>query len=111
VLLIASITARPLPTCRPYADPVDPLNVATNGTRHVHAVWDGAGFLGGAGGAAVTLRTLDAPVLSPGDTGHLLWYDGAEPPNLAGGVHVNVYNNVWGTGEGAGGGLCTPASL
>ena len=77
--------------------PVNPLDVVANGTRHVHAVWEGASYLGGAGGAVVELRTPDSPVLSPGDTQHLLWYDGAAAPVMAGGVHANVYNNVWGT--------------
>jgi len=77
--------------------PIDPLDVVTNGTRHVHAVWDGAAYIGGTGGAVVMLRTLDAPIVSPGDVDHILWYDGTSVPVMSGGINVNVYNNVWGT--------------
>jgi hypothetical protein len=79
--------------------PVDPLDVVVNGTRHVHAVWAGAAYA--AGGVNVTITSVDAPIVSPADTLHLLWYDGEDaitPDSLAGGGWAfNVYNNVWGT--------------
>jgi len=77
--------------------PVNPLDVVANGTQAY--VTRGVGrrdLPGGAGGAAVTLRTLDAPALSPGDPGHLLWYDGQARPAMAGGIHANVYNKCVG---------------
>ena len=75
--------------------PVSPLQVVANGTRHIHAVWDGVNYSDGK--TNVTIRTIDVPLVSPGDTDHLLWYDGQNLPDLSGGWHFNVYNNLWGT--------------
>ena len=43
------------------------------------------------------MRSLDAPVVTLGDMDHLLVYGGTELPDMTGGVHVNVLNNLWGT--------------
>lgn len=45
--------------------------------------------------AAVTV--LDSAVVSPGDTQHLLRYEGDTKPDPRGGMHVNLHNNLWGT--------------
>jgi hypothetical protein len=37
----------------------------------------------------------DAPVLSPGDIYHLLAYEGTVQPDMDGGVHWNLHNNLW----------------
>ena len=77
---------------------VSPLDVVANGTRHVHAVWDGVGFSDmGQGGRRLWVRSLDAALVCPGDTNHLLWYDGDAQPHMAGGMHYNLHNNLWGT--------------
>ena len=79
---------------------VSPLEVVEFGTRHIHAVWDGVRYDGRAsGGPYVNIHTIDSPLVSPEDTDHLLFYDGLTQPNLEGGWHFNIYNNVWGTGE------------
>ena len=96
-------------------EPVDPLDVVPFGTRHLHAVGRGFGFGGGAprGGAAVararaaapsapavaefTVETLDAALVAPGDRAHLLHYDGDALPDMSGGMHVSLFNNLWGT--------------
>ena len=61
-------------------------------------VWDGVRYDNrGVGGAFVRIATWDTPLVAPGDTDHLLWYDGSSPPDLNGGWHFNLWNNVWGT--------------
>ena len=41
--------------------------------------------------------SLDAAVMSPGDVYHLLEYEGNTQPDMTGGVHWNLHNNLWGT--------------
>jgi hypothetical protein len=78
--------------------PVSPLEVVDMGTRHTHAVWDGVRYdARPSGGPFIRLQTLDAFLVAPGDTDHLLWYDGLAQPDLTGGWHFNLHNNVWGT--------------
>ena len=79
--------------------PVSPLDVVDMGTRWLHAVGDGGVFYDARDeqGAAVRVRSWDAAVVAPGDAEHLLWYDGYAQPDLAGGFHFNLWNNVWGT--------------
>jgi hypothetical protein len=68
------------------------------GTKHLHAVWDGVGYDGREnGGVFAWIQTLDTPLVAPGDTEHLLWYDGLRNPNMTGGWHFVVHNNLWGT--------------
>jgi hypothetical protein len=79
---------------------VDPLDVVPFGTRHLHAVDAGFGFEGGSSSNSVTsfvVETLDAALVSPGDREHLLFYDGNTLPDMGGGMHVNLMNNLWGT--------------
>lgn len=78
--------------------PVNPLEVVDMGTQHIHTVWDGVRYDGRpAGGAFVNIITHDSPLVSPGDVDHLLFYDGLQAPNMAGGWHFNLWNNAWGT--------------
>lgn len=42
-----------------------------------------------------TVETLDAPLVSPGQKG-LLVFDNQQPDMLEG-IHVNLFNNLWGT--------------
>ena len=77
---------------------VSPLEVVDMGTQHLHAVWDGVGYDNrAAGGAFVWIQALDTPLVAPGDAEHLLVYDGLTRPDMAGGWHFNVHNNLWGT--------------
>jgi hypothetical protein len=82
-------------------NPVDPLSVAFNGSRHFHAVHRGVCYE--AESAAATTRlaidTLDAPLVAPGDTAHLLDFDNTLPAlygseSGGGGFHFNLHNNA-----------------
>jgi len=76
--------------------PVSPMEVLSNGTRHMHAVWDGVTWSGG--GSNLHIQSLDSPLVSPSDIHHLLRYDGdRQPSEFEGGMHFNLHNNVWGT--------------
>jgi len=75
--------------------PIDPLEVVVNGTRHLHAVWDGIHYDGPT--RHINITTLDTPLVAPGDIDHLLWYDGETQPDLSHGMHYNLFNNLWGT--------------
>ena len=79
---------------------VSPLEVVPGGTKHVHVVSGGATFrANGTVGAGATMRVqpLDTPLLSPGDTAHLLRYNDEQPDAVRGGMHFNLHNNLWGT--------------
>ena len=72
---------------------VDPADVVRNGGHKLHAVQRGVRYSDG--GGALRLTTLDAPLIAPGDR-TLLNFDNAIP-KAEDGVHVCLYNNVWGT--------------
>lgn len=73
--------------------PISPLDVIENGNRHMHAVTKDIQYRDGKG--SFTLETLDAPVVAPGQRS-LLNFNNRQP-DMREGVHVNLYNNVWGT--------------
>ena len=88
--------------------PLDPLDVAHGGTRFKHAVGNGATLHDGE--SILDVRFLDSTILAPGDIDHLLRFcrgsfspggitdacaDVVDPLN--GGIHANLYNNLWGT--------------
>lgn len=73
--------------------PVSPLDVVRNGNRNLHAVT--RGVFCGAGADRVMIRSLDVPLVAPGEP-RLLRFDNTLPP-LAYGMHFNLLNNVWGT--------------
>lgn len=83
--------------------PINPLDVVVNGTQHLHAVWPGVGYTAGQSapdaGTSVVIDSLDAPLVQPGGAAgdNLLRYDGETKPDMSGGWHWNLYNNVWGT--------------
>jgi hypothetical protein len=72
---------------------VDPHDVIDDGGRYLHGVGRGATYCDADGG--FSLDSLDAHLISPGGRG-LLRFDN-EPLELRGGLHVNLYNNLWGT--------------
>lgn len=72
---------------------ISPLDVVPGGNRHLHAVSRGVFYSDGEHQLAI--ETLDAPLLAPGIPS-LLNFDGRQP-DLARGMHFNLYNNVWGT--------------
>lgn len=74
--------------------PVSPLDVVRHGGRSLHGVGDGGVSYDGPDGSLV-IRTLDAPLVAPGRPNLL----DADPPgpDLAGGWHVLLHDNCWGT--------------
>lgn len=72
---------------------VSPLDVVRRGGRSLHAVGDGMAYHGPEG--SLRIRTIDAPLVAPGQPNLL----DADPPlpDLAGGFHVLLHDNLWGT--------------
>lgn len=72
---------------------VSPLDVVRRGGRSLHAVGEGMAYDGPDG--ALRISTPDAPLVAPGAPNLL----DADPPvpNLAGGLHVLLHDNCWGT--------------
>ncbi|MEX0744289.1 MAG: DUF5054 domain-containing protein [Phycisphaeraceae bacterium] len=72
---------------------VDPLDVVRDGNRKLHAT---SGTIVHAGrNGRMEITSLDAPLVAPGAPS-LLDFNNRQPP-LARGMHVNLFNNVWGT--------------
>ncbi len=72
---------------------VSPLDVVSGGARTLHAVGRGARYDDGT--RTISLHTLDAPLIAPGAPSLLDFHNRA--PDLADGLHVNLFNNLWGT--------------
>lgn len=72
--------------------PIAPREVVRDGNRHLHAV-ESVEYRGAR--AHLRLETLDAPLAAPGEPSLLDFTN--RRPALRRGVHVNLYNNVWGT--------------
>lgn len=72
---------------------VSPLDVVENGNRHLHAVTKDVRYSDANG--SFTLETLDAPIVAPGQRSLLNFNN--QQPEMREGVHVNLYNNLWGT--------------
>ncbi|MFS0821518.1 DUF5054 domain-containing protein [Bacillus sp. 1P02SD] len=72
---------------------ISPLEVVKNGNRNLHAVDKGVYYHGADG--EVQIETRDSPLVSPGQK-RLLQFDNTFAP-LEGGIHFNLYNNIWGT--------------
>eukprot|EP00040_Diaphanoeca_grandis_P036438 m.232273 g.232273 ORF g.232273 m.232273 type:complete len:192 (+) comp33618_c0_seq3:2520-3095(+) len=71
---------------------VDPLQVVTNGSKTMHAIWEGVRNPT----AGVTIESPDAPVVSPGVEldPHGLFN---EEPHPEQGWSFNLFNNAWTT--------------
>lgn len=72
---------------------IRPTEVLKNGNRKLHAVQSGVQYTDAAG--SLGIDTLDAPLVAPGQPS-LLDFNNRQP-EVRGGMHVNLYNNVWGT--------------
>lgn len=72
---------------------VSPLDVVPAGNRHMHALDKGFSYREGSKSFAV--ETLDAPVIALGEKSPLNF--STSHPDLAGGIHCNLFNNAWGT--------------
>jgi hypothetical protein len=73
--------------------PVSPHDVMADGGLHLHAVTRNVSYRDARG--SFVLETLDAPLVAPGQRA-LLVFDNQQP-DMHEGVHVNLYNNLWGT--------------
>ena len=72
---------------------ISPREVVPDGNRKMHAVGTGVSYRDAQG--ALLLETLDAPLVAPGQPS-LLDFNNKQP-DLQKGMHINLYNNVWGT--------------
>lgn len=68
---------------------IDPLHVVSRGARTLHAIEEAVEC------GRLRIITRDAPLVSLGAPALLDFHN--RLPSLAGGVHFNLYNNVWGT--------------
>jgi hypothetical protein len=76
--------------------PPHPLQVMVNGSQSMHAVSDaGVSVSSASGDEVLQIRTLDAPLVSPGHPTVLP--QGRHAPGMSQGVHFNLVNNMWGT--------------
>jgi hypothetical protein len=72
---------------------IDPLDVVSRGNRSLHAAGNRIRCRNAQSG--FSLVTQDAPLVAPGEPGLLRFTD--RLPDLRDGLHVNLFNNVWGT--------------
>jgi Domain of unknown function (DUF5054) len=72
---------------------VSPFEVVSSGNRHMHAAGTGFGYTHEQ--QSFFVETLDAPVIALGEKSPLNF--STSQPDLAGGIHCNLFNNAWGT--------------
>lgn len=72
---------------------ISPLEVIRDGNCKLHAV--GQGVRCQEAKTCIEIESLDAPLVAPGQPS-LLDFNNRQP-NLRGGMHFNLFNNVWGT--------------
>jgi hypothetical protein len=74
-------------------EPIDVQNVAFQGARSLHAM--DPDIMCRQAGNQLVFTSRHAPLVAPGEH-KLLDFDN-QLPNLDGGIHYNLYNNIWGT--------------
>ena len=72
---------------------ISPFDVVSSGNRHMHAV--STGFSHTSDKDSIVIETVDSPVIALGEKSPLNF--STSQPDLAGGVHCNLFNNAWGT--------------
>ncbi len=72
---------------------VSPYDVVSSGSRHLHAVSPGFGYRDANG--SIEVETVDAPLIALGEKSPLNFT--RSQPDLAQGIHCNLFNNAWGT--------------
>ncbi len=72
---------------------INPGDVVSRGARTLHSFDRGVSWRGTA--FQIEIQSLDAALVAPGRPSLLDFHN--EVPDLAGGMHFNLYNNVWGT--------------
>ncbi len=73
--------------------PVNPRDVVSRGARTLHAIDQKLSYRDQHG--SFELTSLDAPLVAPGQRSLLNFHN--RIPEMHGGVHINLYNNIWGT--------------
>ncbi|MEO6981541.1 MAG: DUF5054 domain-containing protein, partial [Edaphobacter sp.] len=73
--------------------PVRPSDVIRGGGRTMHAITEIIRYTEGQ--HTLSLATLDAPVVALGERSPLNF--SLDPPTLQSGIHINLFNNAWGT--------------
>ena len=74
-------------------EPVSPFDVTAAGNHLMHAVSTGFSYAGG--DESFSVATLDAPLIVFGERSPLKF--SRAQPDIASGVHCNLFNNAWGT--------------
>jgi hypothetical protein len=74
-------------------EPIDVRQIASRGARSLHAM--DPEILCSQNDCQLSFISRHAPLVAPGKT-KLLNFDN-QLPNLDGGIHYNLYNNIWGT--------------
>lgn len=75
------------------AGAIDPTQVISHGARTLHGLHELVEFHGP--NASLQIESLDAVLVAPGRPSLLDFHN--QLPDMAGGVHFNLYNNAWGT--------------
>jgi len=74
---------------------VTPQQVIRNGNRTMHAVTTGIRYEGAGGQGSLSIETLDSPLIALGARTPLNF--AKELPQMHDGIHINLFNNAWGT--------------
>jgi hypothetical protein len=72
---------------------INPMDVISNGARTLHATDTGVTHY--APNYRLKIHSLDVPLVAPGKPSLLNFHN--QLPDMAGGMHFNLYNNIWGT--------------
>ncbi|MCA9902987.1 MAG: DUF5054 domain-containing protein [Anaerolineae bacterium] len=72
---------------------IDPCDVVSRGARTLHSFDTGVSYRSAK--LQLELDSLDAALVAPGRPSLLDFHN--QLPDMAGGMHFNLYNNVWGT--------------
>ena len=74
---------------------IAPQQVIRNGNRTMHAVTTGIRYEGPGGQGSLSIETLDSPLIALGARTPLNF--AKELPQMHDGIHINLFNNAWGT--------------
>ena len=70
---------------------IDPRDVISNGARTLHSFDEGVSY----SDPRLTIQSLDAALVAPSRPSLLDFHN--QIPDMSGGMHFNLYNNIWGT--------------
>jgi hypothetical protein len=72
---------------------INPRDVVSNGARTLHGSHGGVSYR--EGNFQLNIDSFDAPLVAPGKPSLLDFHN--QLPDMTGGMHFNLYNNIWGT--------------